>query len=79
MRYVKFTSHRTGRPIWIREDQVAAWYPDAGRCHLVPAFDEVDIEVKETGEEILAIMKGEDQCRLPKKQEPRRSSPKERT
>ena len=59
MTYLKFTSYENRKPIWIREDQIGAWYFDRGHWHIVPLFDEIDIPVKETGEEIFAITQGE--------------------
>lgn len=60
MDFAKFTAYETGKPLWIRKDQVACWFSDRGHYHIVPLFDEIDMAVKETGEEILAKMKGDE-------------------
>lgn len=56
MKYVKFTDKQTGKPLWIREDQVLGWFPEKAHYRITPAFDEVDVDVRENGEQILAIM-----------------------
>lgn len=58
MKYVKFTDKQTGKPLWLREDQVLGWFPEKAHYRVTPAFDEVDVEVRESGEQILAIMEG---------------------
>jgi len=59
--YAKLTSYQSGKPLWIRKDQIAAWFYDRGHYHIVPTYDEVDVEVKESGEEIFEIVTGEKQ------------------
>lgn len=61
MRYVRFTDKQTGKPLWLREDQVLGCFPEKAHYRITPAFNEVDIEVRENGEEILAIMEGKNQ------------------
>lgn len=58
MRYVRFTDKQTGKPLWLRDDQVLGWFPEKAHYRITPAFDEVDVEVRETGEQILAVMEG---------------------
>lgn len=58
MRYVRFTDEQTGEPLWLREDQVLGWFPEKAHYRITPAFDEVDVDVRENGEQILAIMEG---------------------
>ena len=61
MRYVRFTDKQTGKPLWLREDQVFGWFPEKAHYRITLAFDKADVEVRENGEQILAIMKGRNQ------------------
>ena len=61
MRYVRFTDKQTGKPLWLREDQVLGWFPEKAHYRVTPTIGEVDVEVRENSEQILAIMEGRNQ------------------
>lgn len=46
MRFLRFTDRRTGKPLWLREDQVLGWFPEKTHYRITPAFDEADVDVR---------------------------------
>jgi hypothetical protein len=56
--FVKFTGWN-GNPFYVRKDLIAAVHTYNGKTCLVLTMDEVDYEIKETPEQALKIISGE--------------------
>lgn len=56
--FVKFTGWN-GSPFYVRKDLIAAVHTYNGKTCLVLTMDEVDYEIKETPEQALQIISGE--------------------